>query len=74
MNILDKRFVYTPAAQTDIRKTFERARQQLQIKNILKTSFPEIYFPIPESIDEIEIAEGYRLMHQDVEQEYPWGN
>lgn len=28
--ILDRRFVYTPAATTDIRKTFERVRAQQQ--------------------------------------------
>jgi hypothetical protein len=28
--ILDRRFVYTPASATDIRKTFERVRAQQQ--------------------------------------------
>lgn len=32
MNILDKRFKYTPACQTDIRKTFARARKELEAK------------------------------------------
>ena len=32
MNILDKRFKYTPAAQTDLRKTFKRIRAE-QKKN-----------------------------------------
>lgn len=30
MNILDPRFKYTPAAQTDIRKTFARVRKELK--------------------------------------------
>ena len=30
--LLDPRFVYVPAAQTDIRKTIERARQNLLLK------------------------------------------
>ena len=30
MNILDKRFKYTPAAKTDIRKTFARERARLK--------------------------------------------
>jgi len=29
-SILDRSFKYTPAAATDVRKTFERARQQLE--------------------------------------------
>jgi hypothetical protein len=28
MNILDKRFKYTPAARTDIRKLFQRIRRE----------------------------------------------
>ena len=31
-SILDRSFKYVPAAATDVRKTFERARQQLQAK------------------------------------------
>lgn len=30
MNILDRRFKYVPAASTDIRKTFAKARRQMQ--------------------------------------------
>lgn len=73
-HILDPQFKYTPAAATDIRKTFDRVRQQMQLQKIVRTSFPEIYFPTPESIDEIEIAESYRLMHQDLDQHDVWGN
>ena len=29
-SILDRSFKYTPSAATDVRKTFERARQQLE--------------------------------------------
>jgi hypothetical protein len=29
-SILDRSFKYTPSASTDVRKTFERVRQQLQ--------------------------------------------
>jgi hypothetical protein len=31
-SILDRSFKYVPAAATDVRKTFERARQQLEAK------------------------------------------
>jgi hypothetical protein len=31
-SILDRSFKYVPSAATDVRKTFERARQQLQAK------------------------------------------
>ena len=31
-SILDRSFKYTPSAATDVRKTFERIRQQLQAK------------------------------------------
>lgn len=74
MHILDPNFKYTNAAATDIRKTFERARQQLQINKVLKAGFPEFYFPIPETLDEQEYAESLRLMHQDMDQNCPWGN
>jgi len=32
-SILDRSFKYVPAAATDVRKTFERARQQLEAKS-----------------------------------------
>jgi hypothetical protein len=85
MHILDPKFKYTNAAATDISKTFERVKAELNrqtilntvntaTKNTLRASMPEMYFPIPENLSEIEIAEGYRLMHQDLEQDYPWGD
>lgn len=76
-SILDPKFKYTNAVSTDIRKTFRRARKEMTVQKesidrILKTSFPGIYFPIPESVDEIEFAECQRLMHQDLDNNYPW--
>lgn len=32
MNILDRRFKYTPAAQTDVSKTFKRIRAEQKAK------------------------------------------
>jgi hypothetical protein len=32
IGLMNPKFVYTPAAQTDIRKTFERIRAQLNSK------------------------------------------
>ena len=32
MNILDRRFKYVPAAKTDVRKTFARARAEQKAK------------------------------------------
>ena len=32
MNILDRRFKYTPAAKTDVRKTFARIRAEMKAK------------------------------------------
>ncbi len=32
LSILDRRFTYTAASQTDIRKTFERVKKELQAK------------------------------------------
>lgn len=32
MNILDKRFKYTPAAATDVKATFARVRRELKAK------------------------------------------
>lgn len=79
LSILDPKFKYTNSAATDIRKTFRRAKQEMKRmeeakNNILKTSFPGIYFPIPETVDEIEFAECQRLMHQDLANNYPWEN
>lgn len=68
-HILDKRFCYTPACATDIRKTFDRARRQQVMRHM-----PQMYAPIPENMTEIEVAEAYKLMHQDMDQDYPWGN
>ena len=68
-HILDKRFVYTPAAKTDISKTFERVKRQQLMKHM-----PVMYAPIPGNWDEEQIAEAYKLMHQDLDNEYPWGN
>lgn len=78
-SILDPKFKYTNAVSTDIRKTFRRAKKDMKRmeeakQNILKTSFPGLYFPIPGSIDEIEFAECQRLMHQDMDSAYPWEN
>ena len=72
-HILNPQFKYTPACSTDIRKTFARARKEIAIHNTVRSAFPGIYFPIPESIDEIELAECERLMHQDLDQNDVWG-
>lgn len=76
LSILDPKFKYTPSVKTDIRKTFRRARKEMVQKEaldrILTTSFPGIYFPIPETVDEIEYAQCMKLMHQDLEHQYPW--
>lgn len=74
MHILDRSFVYTPAAKTDIRRTFEKARQQLGKSTNRHAITAQLYFPIPESVSEQEFAESMRLMHQDLDQDYPWGN
>lgn len=77
LSILNPKFKYINAVSTDIRKTFRRARKEMATQKeatdrILRTSFPGIYFPIPETVDEIEFAECQRLMHQDLATSYPW--
>lgn len=76
-SILDPRFKYINASKTDIRKTFRRARKEIEIQkeatdSILRTSFPGLYFPIPENVSDIEYKECLKLMHQDLEHQYPW--
>lgn len=68
-SILDPRFKYVNSVSTDIRKTFRRVRKEMAKPT---SSFPGIYFPIPENVDEMEFAECQRLMHQDLEHAYPW--
>ena len=77
-SILDPKFKYVNSVSTDIRKTFRRARKEMTVQKdatnrILRTSFPGMYFPIPETVDEIEYAECLNLMHQDFDNQYPWG-
>lgn len=76
-SILDPKFKYINSVSTDIRKTFRRARKEMAMQKeatdrILRTSFPGIYFPIPDSVDDIEYDQCLKLMHQDVEYQYPW--
>lgn len=76
-SILNPRFKYVNAVSTDIRKTFRRARKEMKMQkdateNILRTTFPGIYFPLPSNIDDIEYQQCLKLMHQDVENQYPW--
>lgn len=73
-HILDPQFQYVNAASTDIRKTFDRVRKELAIKKVVRSALStEMYFPIPESVDEQEFAECMRLMHQDLDQNDVWG-
>ena len=72
-HILDKRFTYTPACATDITKTFARARARMAQTKLMR-HMPEMYAPIPSNMTEVEIAEAYKLMHQDMDADYPWGN
>lgn len=41
MNILDPKFRYTPAAKTDIRKTFARIRKQQAAASAIKGKYKD---------------------------------
>lgn len=72
VSILDPSFRYVPAAQTDITKTFERARMEMRISSFNTRPIPVMYSSVPDVPGE-ELAQCAELLRQDYE-EYgdPW--
>lgn len=72
VSILDPDFRYVPAAQTDITKTFERARLQMGISGTVSRRVPVMFSSVTDVNDE-ELAQCAELMRQDYE-DYgdPW--
>lgn len=68
-SILDPSFRYTPAAKTDISKTFRRVRQELKGQmgiSPLRT-VPVMYGNLPNGMTDDELAECQEILRQDYE-------